>query len=113
MSEKDFAVSSVGLPSVASPPKKPCYLVALTDPSGKAKIAKHFIALDKPESLNGFINTKGFYSDESEENIVKGFVELVSSNPKESILDMSFPWHRVLSIRSLVFNANKATTLVR
>lgn len=113
MSEKDFAVSSVGLPSVASPPKKPCYLVSLTDASGKAKAVKHFVALDKPDSLNGFINTKGFYSDESEEDIVKGFVELVSSAPKESILDMSFPWHRVLSIRSLVFNANKPSTLVR
>lgn len=113
MSEKDFAVSSVGLPSVASLPKKPCYLVSLTDVNSKLKAIKYFIALDKPESLNGFVNTKGFYSDESEEDIVKVFVDLVSAVPKESILDMSFPWHRVLSIRSLVFNANKPSTLVR
>ncbi len=113
MPEKDFAVGSVGIPTVGTAPKKPCYLVALMYPAGKTKTVKYFIALDKPESLNGFITTKGFYSDESEEELVKGFADLVAATPKENILEMMFPWHSVQSIRSLVFNAHKPVSLNR
>ena len=110
MSEKDFAVGAVGVPSVGALRQKPCYLVVL---STSAKKTENFIALDKPDLLNGFIQVKGFYTDLSEEEAVKGFVEVVSSTPKDQYLDIMFPWHRVQSIRSLVFNAVKPTSIAR
>ena len=111
MSEKDFLVGSVGIPSVGHVSKKPCYLITLVDPSGKGTIVSRFISFDKPDLQNGFIQVKGIFSDLGDDKIVKGFGEIVASAPKESILDMLLPWHRVHSIRSLVFNANKPSTL--
>lgn len=113
MPEKDFAVGSVGIPSVGHISKKPSYLVLLEETVGKTKGLKHFIAIDRPDPVNGFISVKGIYSDLSEDEISKSFAEILASTPKEQILDMMFPWHRVYSIRSLVFNANKPSTLVK
>jgi len=110
MPEKDYAVGSVGIPSVGHQARKPCYLVVLSTTSKKTE---NFISLDKPDLLNGFIQTKGFYSDLSEEDLVKGFAEVVASTPKETYLDIMFPVHRVQSIRSLVFNAVKPTSINR
>ena len=72
-----------------------------------------FITIDKPDSQNGFITAKGFFTECTEDEIIKTFLELLTSTPKELILDMWFPWHRVVSIRSLIFNANKAATLIK
>src|SRR5574338_359671 len=111
--EKDFAIGSVGVPTgIGAVSKKPPYLVALENPSGKGKLV-HFISLDKPDLLNGFIQAKGIYVEVSETKVIKTFSEIIAETPKEEILDMMFPWHRVHSIRSLVFNANKPVTLLR
>lgn len=112
-SEKDFAVSSVGIPSVGQVSKKPCYLIIIEDTAGKNKTHEHFIAFDKPDLLNGFIQVKGVFVDLSEEEISSRFVNVIGTTPKESILDMMFPWHKIHSVRSLVFNANKPSTLVK
>jgi hypothetical protein len=114
--DKDFTVSTVsGFPSVASVNKKPAYLITLLQDgaSNKKNSFQKFIAIDKPDSQNGFIMAKGVFSDLSEEEIIKTFSEVLTSSPKELILDMWLPWHRVVSIRSLVFNANKLSTLVK
>lgn len=115
MSDKDFTVNTVsGFPAVASVNKKPIYLVTLDDPgSSKKNSFQKFIAIDKPDSQNGFIMAKGIFTDLPDEEIIKTFFEVLTSSPKELILDMWFPWHRVLSVRSLVFNANKLATLVK
>jgi hypothetical protein len=110
MPEKDFAIGTVGAPSVGTQRQKPCYLVVLSTASKKTE---NFLALDKPDLLNGFIQVKGFFTDLSEEDAVKGFADLVASTPKETYLDIMFPWHRVQSIRSLVFNAVKPTSIAR
>lgn len=112
MSERDFAIGSVGIPSVGSAPKKPPYLVSL-EPNAGSKKAVLFIALDKPDLLNGFIQVKGIYVDVTEDKVTKNFAEILAETPKEEILDIMFPWHRVVSIRNLVFNANKPATLAR
>ncbi len=109
-SEKDFAIGAVGLPAMGTARQKPCYLVVL---STSAKKTENFISLDKPDLLQGFIQAKGFYTDLSEEEVVKGFADLVASTPKETYLDIMFPWHRVQSVRSLVFNAVKPTSVAR
>jgi hypothetical protein len=112
MSDKDFSVGAiVGVPTVGALNKKPIYLLTLEDASGKKNSFQRFIALDKPDSQNGFLMTKGIFSELSEEEITKNFSEILTATPKELILDVWFPWHRIISVRSLVFNANKVATL--
>lgn len=110
MPEKDFAVSSVGLPVVGQVSKKPCYLVTLTNPAGKKPV--HFISLDKPGLLDGFIEAKGFFLDLSEEELSKTYSEVVANTPLEARVEMMFPHHRILSIRNLVYNAHKPATQI-
>lgn len=105
MSEKDFMVGAVGMPVMGQVSKKPCYLIALEDTNGKTKSTKYFIALDKPDLLNGFVQAKGVYTDASEDLINKNFSDIVNNTSKESIFDIMFPWHRVSSIRNLIFKA--------
>jgi len=112
MSERDFAIGTVGLPQVGKVSNKPRYLVQLTPGTFvKTKPLMHFIALDKPGFEAGFISVKGFYCDNSEDEIVASFAELVNDTPKEMIQDLLIPDHRAHCIRSLVFNANKPSTL--
>lgn len=93
--------------------KKPPFLITLDDgATGKTRNFQRFISLDKPESINGFIQVKGIYCDKDEDEIIKTFTDILTSNPKELILEMMFPLHRIYSIRSLVFNAVKSVTNV-
>ena len=112
MSDKDFTVGAVmSVPTIGSLNKKPVYLITLEDSSGKKNSFQKFISLDKPDSQNGFLMAKGIYSDLSEDEIIKNFSEVLTTAPKEHILDIWLPWHRVVSVRSLVFNANKPATI--
>jgi len=117
MSEKDFMVGVTGIPSVGHITKKPCYLLSLDNKEAPTKRSKnnvvYFIAIDKPDLLDNFVHVKGIYSSCDEDEIVKKFSEIVAGTPKENIMDMMFPAYRIISIRSLVFNANKPATLIR
>lgn len=99
------------LPSGTPTKRIPTYLIMLERKQGQKQIIEHFVSIDKPQSENGFLQAKGFYcNDKTEEEIVKGFNELLSTTPKENILEMMFPIHRIISVRSLVFNAVKSIT---
>lgn len=112
--DKDYSVGAVSnLPTFGTISKKPSYLITLEDSSGKKNSFQRFISIDKPDSQSGFILVKGIFTDSSEEDIVKKFSDLLTSTPKESILEIWFPWHRVISVRSLVFNANKIQNLLK
>lgn len=123
MAEKDFSVGAVGQGSLpgaiqatalgGSPiSKKPSYLVTLEASGAKGKVQR-FIAIDKPEFLQGCVQVKGVYLDESEDAIINNVSGILTSIKKELVLEVIFPWHRICSIRSLVFNAVKTQTLVR
>jgi hypothetical protein len=105
MSEKDFAIGVATLPPVGALAKKPPYLITLEPESGKSKVAKKFITNEKPELLNGFISVKGIYSDAEDDEIIKNYSDLLTNSPKELVLEMMFPWHKICSIRSLIFRA--------
>ena len=112
MSDKDFTVRAiVSVPTIGALNKKPIYLITLEDSSGKKNSFQRFIALDKPDSQTGFLMVKGIFSELAEEEITKNFSDILTAAPKELILDVWFPWHRVVSVRSLVFNANKPATI--
>ena len=98
---------------VAPTLKKPPFLVTLDDGlTGKTRNFQRFISLDKPESINGFIQVKGIFCDKEEDEIIKNFTDILTSTPKELHLEMMFPLHRIHSIRSLVFNAVKTPTTI-
>src|ERR1700690_1915903 len=106
MSEKDFMIGTVAAPTAGSTiSKKPHYLVTLED--SKGKVTHRFIALDLPVFHVGFIQAKGIYTDNTEEEIIKKFSEIVVGTPKEQQVEIFFPAHKISSIRSLVFNAVK------
>jgi hypothetical protein len=111
MTEKDFAIGITGAPTNVAISKKPCYLVWLD--VSKTHKGRPFIALDKPSFEMGFIHVKGFYSVEKEDDIIVRFSDLIRDLPKEEIVEIYVPWHRIDSIRSLVFNANKPATLIK
>jgi len=115
MSNQDFAVGSVSFDPdrTAKLNKKPLYLVSLVDSTAKKPTITYFISLDKPDLQNGFIAVKGFFCDMTEEEIVESFTDIFTNTPKEDILDLMLPSHRVYCIRNLVFNANKAVTTAR
>ena len=86
---------------------KPSYLIYIDDPdgTGKNRKIKRFITLDRPELLNGFIQVKGFFSELSDDEIINSYQQVLTTTRKELILEVMFPWHKVHSIRSLVFKA--------
>ena len=57
--------------------------------------------------LNGFIQTKGIFVDDtlSEEEIITKFASILTTAQKSLFLEVFFPWHKICSIRSLVFKA--------
>lgn len=113
----DIAIGTANLPTVAPTLKRPAYLITLNDlvQSGKSTthIETQFIAVDRPGLENGFITVRGIFTDLTEDEVVKRFTEILTTAPKDSVLEMMFPTHRIKSIRSLVFNAVKPTMITR
>ena len=99
----DITIQVTGLPNAMIMAKKPSYMIILEEHSSKNKNIKKFITLDKPDLLQGFIQTKGFFSEINEEEIIKNFSEILTSVPKELILEVLIPWHKISYIRSLTF----------
>lgn len=86
---------------------KPSYLITLENNLGKTKALRYFITLDRPELLNGFVQVKGIFVDSavSEDDIISKFSSLLTNSAKDLFLEVLLPWHKICSIRSLVFKA--------
>jgi hypothetical protein len=85
----------------------PYNLITLERKQGQKQVIEHFISFDKPLSENGFIQAKGIYCDQLEEEIIKNYGDIIATTPKENVVEMMFPYHRIVSVRSLIFNAVK------
>src|ERR1022692_1288696 len=103
MGDKDINIFAGNLiPTGAPISKKPPYLVVMERTEKKVHIIERFISLDKPSSqMNDFIEVKGVYCSRTEDDIIKNFNEILASTPKEAILEMMFPIHRIIHIRNL------------
>lgn len=99
----DISIQVTGLSNTMIMAKKPSYLIILEDHSSKNKNIKKIITLDKPDLLQGFVQTKGFFSEIIEEEIIKNFSEILTNTSKELILELLIPWHKISYIRSLTF----------
>ena len=97
----DILISTTTIPNTAYTRKTPPYLVVLE----KGKTVEYFITLDKPELSGNFVIVKGIYSNESEDEIIKSFDKLLTSTPKEAILEMIFTSGKICRIRNLIFRA--------
>lgn len=95
-------IASLGSQSIS---KKPSYLIFLNEEKSSKKLGESlkFITFDKPELLTGFVQVKGFFSNLSEDEISKNFIELLTSTAKDLILEVMFPCHKISYMRSLVF----------
>jgi len=76
----------------------PTYLVSLED----GKKVKLFIST-KFDETNNYGKFVGFYSNATEEKIVANYNEIVASTDKASFIEISFPWDKVISVRSLLY----------
>ncbi len=101
----DVAVLPVGLPTNAAINKKPPHLIILENMRGKTKNDENFIAIDRPELLNGFIQVKGFFCELDPDEISKSFLTVLTESNKELYVEMMFPWHRIKVIKSLIYKA--------
>src|ERR1035437_7876093 len=100
----DIAIGATAIMPRGAPVKKtPPHLIVLENVVGKVKTTERFISLDKPKSKNGFIEVRGFFSDKSEDEIIKDFNDILTNSSKELLLEMRSPLHRVVSMRILIF----------
>jgi hypothetical protein len=86
--------------------KKPSYLIVMEPQKTNSKIVGptvYFLTLDKPEFVSNFIQAKGMFSDSSEENICKNYVDMLTTASKDLILEVLIPSHRILYMRSLLY----------
>lgn len=103
MSHDYLIEANMGLPTGAPKLQKPSYLIILALGKG----FEYFIADNRPETMNSFVQVKGFFTTQLEKTIVANYADIIDKTPKEEILEMMFPIHRVHSIRSLTYNAVK------
>lgn len=96
----DHVIMVTSAPNNVATSKKPPHLVVLND----GKKTQSFVSLDKPELLESFIQVKGFFVDISGDDS-KAYLDFAQNVQKESIVEMFFPIHRVVSIKNLVFKS--------
>jgi len=106
----DFAVSNVPYkPPAPATYKNPPHVIFLSQVEGSTKSSASkntkFICTGKIEFINGFVQCKGFYVDQAEDKIISDFDDLISTVDKEKIVEIYFPNHRIISIRSLIYKA--------
>ena len=76
----------------------PAYLATING----TKTPKYFIAVKYEDTLN-CAKLTGFITEHTLENIITNYPQLIAEQPKENYMEISYPWHKVDSIRSLVF----------
>ena len=66
------------------------------------KTLKHFISV-KFEDTGNCAKLTGFMTEQSLENINTNYPKILADQPKETYVEVLYPWHKIESIRSLVF----------
>jgi|ERR1700722_6829027 len=95
----DVAIKPAALQEYRSVGKiVPTYLVSLE--AGKKELS--FIAT-KFDETNNYAKLVGFYTEETVPNIISKYDEIIKNTNKTNFVEISFPWNRVLSVRSLLY----------
>ncbi len=90
--------SSLGVPRQQI---KPPYLVRLVPPSGKKLLL--FLAFDKPTFHASHIETKGYFVEMAEEDLIKNVEAILTSTKSELICEMMYPLHRVFDVKNILY----------
>jgi len=103
---KDIHISStLNIPS-AMTPSKPSYLVKLLpELKGKPRL---FVAIELPKFDTSYIQVKGFFYEGEESDIVTNYAVRIAEADKSNFVEMWFPWHGIINVKSLIFKGNKA-----
>jgi hypothetical protein len=101
----DIAVNPVALINRPVQSNKPCYLLTYEDGAVAKNKIKRIITIDKPETNSSYVHLKGVMTELTEEEVISSYQEVLTTAPKELIIELMVPWHRVFSLRSLVFKA--------
>jgi hypothetical protein len=108
MSSNDILISpATRIPENNTISAKIVNLLTLNDYEGVAKNRKEklFVAIDTPVYQPYFVQVKGFYVSQDENEVAANFRDLIASTDKASIVEVAFPWHMVKRVRNLVFRA--------
>lgn len=79
---------------------KPTYAIVLD----KGKVCS-FITVDRPDLQASYVQAKGFFVNQSEDDVVKNFNALLTKCSKEDIVEVIFPWSKISHIRNLLFKS--------
>jgi hypothetical protein len=101
----DISINPVALINKPVQFNKPSYLLTYEDGAVAKNKVKRIVTIDKPETNSSYVHLKGVMTELSEEEIISSYQEVLTSAPKELIIEVMVPWHRVFSLRSLVFKA--------
>jgi len=102
----DLAISNVSYKPSAPPVyKNTPYIVLLAPTEPKSKSNTKFITTGKLDIVPGFIQVRGFFVELEDQEINSNYNDIISSVDKEKIVEIYFPNHRVISIRSLIYKA--------
>lgn len=96
-------VSNIKIPDGTPINTKPCHLILLTD-----KVKRQvFIALERPILDASHIQTKGFFVEKPENEVIEDWTTIVkeANMDKSKLGEFYFPWHRVIYIRNLVYKS--------
>jgi hypothetical protein len=97
---QDTIIQQVSIPSDnITIRRQPTYLVSFTDSTKKNS---YFVAT-KYEEGTSCAKLTGFSIDLDETKIVAGYDDIIKGTDKENFVEMFVPWHRIKSVRSLVF----------
>jgi|SRR5271166_1040511 len=101
MALPDIAIkqSSPLLPDPQLTRRVPSYLVVLED--GKKDIL--FLATKFEEQTAQAPKFTGFQCNQSQEEIVAEYEQILKTTDKNNFVEMHFPWSRIKSVRSLMF----------
>lgn len=104
MVDKDLSVGVVSIPQQGALSKKPSYLISLEVKKGASQF---FLTTDRPEMLQGFVSVRGLFLDPLIEgsDVRQNYTTLLNDATKESMVEIMFPWHKIVSMQSLVFRA--------
>jgi hypothetical protein len=93
----------VGLTNKPQVLNKPSYLVTF-EGNSKGKVKK-IITIEKPDVASSHVQVKGIFTELDEEDAQLSYQDILTSAPKETIVELMIPWQRIFQIRSLVFKA--------
>lgn len=96
----DTVIAPVSIPEYNVAKRVPLYLFTIETKGNKKDL--HFVAT-KYDQAQHAAHVVGFFTEAEEAEIVAHYDEMIRATDKSLFVEMQFPWHRILHIRSLLY----------